>query len=535
MRGFMYQYNAFKLVSYRLAKKLCVPTLLLIALVTPVHAKRIALLIGNADYENAMPLRNPIHDVDDMEKALIKLGFEVISVRNAKKQEMLTSIRKFGNLLHGQVGLFFFAGHGLQYKNRNFLVPVDADIQEEADIEFETVDFGRILNHMESANNGLNILILDACRDNPFKNRGFTRSLEQRGLVRVDNPNGTLIAYATSPGDVAADGTERNGTFTKHLLWALKEKSHLEVEWMLKEAARKVSEETKGEQIPWRHSSLINNFCFSACMVPPKPCEDYALLLRACQRHFDALRLTIGRGGTAFACYKEVLEKDPNNAVAIEGLQNIEKRYATWIKYALARKKRSKAKLYLQRICKVNPKSFYLTRFEQLKVSCTATRAPFIGETIAIDNDTFHDRLKDGSFGPKMVRMPTFAIGRYKISFKEYDKFADATDRKKPDDHGWGRDEKPVINVSWHDAMAYAEWLSDQTGRKYSLPTDAEWDSVKIDEKDSVLEWTCSEHEGKECAGEKPVDYVIIRGGESERHLHDLATNNIGFRLVRHD
>lgn len=180
-----------------------------------VQQKRLALVIGNGEYKSS-PLKNPANDANDMATMLRNSNFEVIRKINANKGDMLIAIDKFGKKLRSaDVGLFFFAGHGMQVKGQNFLIPIGSYVSTETDIEFEGVAAGRILGKMEAAGSRVNIIILDACRDNPYK-RSF-RSAGQ-GLARMDAPKGSFVAYATSPGSIAADGTGRNGIFTKHIL-----------------------------------------------------------------------------------------------------------------------------------------------------------------------------------------------------------------------------------------------------------------------------------------------------------------------------
>ena len=171
-------------------------------------SKRIALVIGNGAYTKAPPLKNPPNDARDMAATLRTLGFDVTSGINTNQRDMKRLIREFGQKLKtGGSGLFYYAGHGVQSKGRNYLIPIDADIQSEAEVEDAGVDASLVLNYMDDAQNGLNIVILDACRNNPFS-RSFRSA--STGLAQVDAPTGTLIAYATAPGRVASDGTGQN-------------------------------------------------------------------------------------------------------------------------------------------------------------------------------------------------------------------------------------------------------------------------------------------------------------------------------------
>jgi len=226
--------------------------------------RRLALVIGNGAYRSA-PLKNSQNDARDMAAALKKLGFEVMLYQNAKQREMHEAIRDFGQKLSaGGVGLFYFAGHGVQVKGRNYLIPIGAKIRTESEVRYESVDAGRVLGQMEDAGNSLNIVILDACRDNPFA-RSF-RSFE-KGLARMDAPTGSLIAYATGPGQVAADGEGRNGTYTKNLLKHMMKPGQT-VEQMFKLVRIDVMNETGKMQIPWESTSLIGNFYFNHGQLP---------------------------------------------------------------------------------------------------------------------------------------------------------------------------------------------------------------------------------------------------------------------------
>lgn len=198
------------------ARRLPVALLLVAFLALPAAAeRRTALVIGNGAYGHS-PLANPANDARDMAAALREVGFEVIHRENATLRRMQEALDVFwSRLKQGGVGLFYFAGHGLQVQGRNYLVPVGARIEVEQDVRFEALDVGRILGRMDAADNRLNLVLLDACRDNPFA-RSFRSA--RRGLAQVDAPTGTFIAYATAPGSVAADGDARNGVFTEKLL-----------------------------------------------------------------------------------------------------------------------------------------------------------------------------------------------------------------------------------------------------------------------------------------------------------------------------
>jgi hypothetical protein len=226
-----------------------------------VQEHRVALVIGNSNYKTS-PLKNPVNDARSMAGALRDLGFDVLVGENMSRKGMLQSLRGFRDKLKpDSIGLFYYAGHGVQVKGQNFLIPIDASVQSEAEMDEESINLTYLLDRLEEAKNPINIVILDACRDNPFA-RSFRSA--SRGLAQVDAPTGTMIAYATAPGRTAADGNGSNGTYTEEMLRVLKYPG-LKVEDVLKRVRAGVVQSTNGAQTPWDASSLIGDFYF----IPP--------------------------------------------------------------------------------------------------------------------------------------------------------------------------------------------------------------------------------------------------------------------------
>jgi hypothetical protein len=220
--------------------------------------RRVALVIGNGAYQ-ASPLKNPVHDARDMAGTLKRLGFDVTLLTDAGQRDMEEAVHTFGTRLGtGVAGLFYYAGHGMQVRGDNYLIPVDADVRSESDIRYEAVNAGRVLGKMQDAGNGVNIVILDACRNNPFA-RSF-RS-DSRGLARMDAPAGSIVAFATAPGSVAADGHGDNGLYTHHLLRHI-ETQGLTINDVLMRTRIDVAKESEGQQVPWESSSLMGYFTF---------------------------------------------------------------------------------------------------------------------------------------------------------------------------------------------------------------------------------------------------------------------------------
>ena len=227
---------------------------------------KVALVIGNEAYEHA-PLTNPVNDATAIHQTLDELGFDMLPlVANADEQEMAEAIRDFRNRLEaGAVGVFYYAGHGVQVDGKNYLVPIDADLEYEFEVESEAIDLDRVMRAMDDANTQFNVLIIDACRDNPFYRRWRRRdrTFRTRGLANPSPPRGTLIAYATEPGDVAADGYgNQHSPFTQGLLKHLRTPG-LNIRIMLDRVASDVLEATNQEQFPWTEGNLIGDFSFN--------------------------------------------------------------------------------------------------------------------------------------------------------------------------------------------------------------------------------------------------------------------------------
>lgn len=405
---------------------------------------RLALVIGNSDYHQGA-LKNPVNDARDFASTLRKLGFEVILKTNASLQEMDRSIDQFGRKLEKTkgVGLFYYAGHGVQFKGKNYLIPVTADIERETELKYKTLDAQRVIDEMEYAQNGLNIVVLDACRNNPL-----TRSFRsgKRGLARFDNtPSGLMVAYSTAPGKQAADGNGRNSPYTQQLIRSV-QKDNLPLEMVFKDVIKNVKRATKGEQIPWVSSSVDGDFYFSqstmvaqlsdkksnSVSVFPKQSVNNSLSqskfellfwenvsqnpskekykayldqypqghfasiaeyelqqltqapisrpkqksisaditkrslnnIEQCQDHFTHKRLTSGKQGNAFSCYKKILSNDPENREALAGINEIEATYILWASSAIRRNKHNKAQTYLEKLKFINPENKEIPKLE---------------------------------------------------------------------------------------------------------------------------------------------------------------------------
>lgn len=228
---------------------------------------RLALVIGNSAYAQK-PLANPRNDAELMRQTLEAQGFAVTALVDADQVAMRKAILEFGRQLRDSdsVGLFYYAGHGVQVDGENYLIPTGADIRDLEDVALNGINLTELLRSMERSESRLNIAILDACRDNPFASR--TRSAS-RGLAAVEAPAGTLIAYATAPGRVSYDGTGENSPYTVALAANIPTEG-APLEDVFRRTRRKVLEVTGGKQTPWEHSSLTGEFFFKPKIAAPE-------------------------------------------------------------------------------------------------------------------------------------------------------------------------------------------------------------------------------------------------------------------------
>jgi uncharacterized caspase-like protein len=232
-----------------------------------IGGKRIALVIGNGNYQHAdsLPkLANPPHDAEDIAKALRGFGFEVIEKKDQSLEGMNDVIAEFGRkIVDSDAALFYYAGHGLQVKGQNYIIPVNANIESESQVPYQSININQVLDEMDNGKSHSNIVMLDACRNNPIG--GKFRSGASRGLAApTSQPKGTVIVYATDPGNVAADGNGRNGLFTAGLLTAFKG-NDLSLRGVLERASEEVERDSEQKQTPYINgpATLQKTFMFA--------------------------------------------------------------------------------------------------------------------------------------------------------------------------------------------------------------------------------------------------------------------------------
>lgn len=411
---------------------------------TPTE-RRVALVIGNSAYRDS-PLSNPVNDARDMAAALRGLGFEVIHGENLSQNEMKRQIRSFGEKIpNGGVGLFYYAGHGIQIKGSNYLIPVDANIVREEEVEYESVDVGLVLAQMEAARNRLNIVILDACRNNPFARR--FRS-PQKGLASIDAPSGTLIAYATAPGSVASDGAGKNGLYTQELLKQMRT-PNLSIEQVFKQVRIAVRNLTQGRQIPWEASSLVGDFYFSATEVTMSPSSPTGT---------NPNKVRVASPPSLRRFEFETVTTDSTTG-------------------AVTNRWKGEAQYFTDDITGVT-----LVMVE-IPTGTFQMGTPKVGGSSIKFVDKNDKTLAESQFSYQKpqhtVTVPKYYMGKYEVTQAQWRAVSSLPKVKKDlelDPSSFKGDNLPVDNVLWDDAVEFCERLSKATGRQYRLPSEAEWE-----------------------------------------------------------
>lgn len=233
--------------------------------------RKMALVIGNAAYKIGA-LKNPVNDAEAVANQLRSLGFDVTLKENTSLRDMIEAFREFSmSSRSAQVRLVYYAGHGVQVKGRNYLLPVDTEIRGEDEVAAKSADLNELLDRLGATKEGLNIFILDACRNNPFSGAEILgpdgrrlkfRGATPAGLAPVEAPLGSMVAFSTAPGGVALDNpAEKNSLYTKHLLASIQQPG-IPIEQVFKQVRLGVARETGRVQVPWESSSLTGDFCF---------------------------------------------------------------------------------------------------------------------------------------------------------------------------------------------------------------------------------------------------------------------------------
>jgi len=398
--------------------------LLLVCSSFTVARERVALVIGNAAYPQQDMLTNPVNDAKAVAKVLKQLHFDVSLVTDANGEQMQDAIDSFGEKLRkDKEAVFYYSGHGVQYNGDNYLIPVDAMsrilVPKHLPAFCRTLDY--VVQLMVGKGSDMNIVMVDACRNNPFKSL-FKDIGTEKGLASLSRKaDGTLISYATAPGEKALNGTGGNSPYAKRLV-ELMMKPNMSVEMMFKELRSKVVSDTEGEQVPWMAASLEGEFYFNPVQVN------------------DGQGVPSIKSGGA----------SENNTIP----------------YMLPSVISSSA---------VGVSGMVDRRFVPIRGG-EFTMGSSEGEVGHKNDEVRHQ-----------VKVSDFYMSKYELTVGEFRKFVEAkgyrTDAEKASSSNtWQRpgisqqENHPVVYVSWNDAVAYCEWLSLSSGKKYRLPTEAEWE-----------------------------------------------------------
>jgi formylglycine-generating enzyme required for sulfatase activity len=446
----------------------------LVSVLAPAGAqtsKRVALVIGNSAYQNVGPLANPVNDAEAIATLLKQAGFDVVEHRsNLTIANLRRAVSNFSDTAADtDIALVFFAGHGIEVDGTNYLIPIDATLARDFDVDDEAISLDRVLKAIEPARR-LRLVILDACRDNPFVRtmRRSTRAIG-RGLARVDPTTAdTLVAFAAKAGSTAADGQGSNSSFTAALLNHLTT-PNLDIRLALGRVRDEVMTTTRPRQEPFVYGSLGGRTItiIDGLEVPPPPQTTGS----------DEFFWQAIKGSTVSTVFEEFLKKFPGSPRAAEARKRLDELRRT-AALSPERERALKPNDSFQE-CHGCPEMVVVPAGHFMMGSPTDEQGRLYGRT----------SLEDPRHQVKITR--PFAVGRYAVTFDEWDTcVADgACNGYTPQDEGWGRGQHPVINVNWHDAKAYVDWLSRKTGKAYRLLTESEREYVTRADTTSPFWW----------------------------------------------
>ena len=477
--------------------------------VAKVDSRRVALVIGNGSYKHSdiMPrLSNPTNDADDIAEALRQFGFDVVAKKNLSKEEMESAIADFGRRsANSDAALFYYAGHGLQVKGHNYLVPVDAKMDTEAQVPYRSVDVNQLLDEMENSKSRVNIVMLDACRNNPIS--GNFRSGATRGLAApTSSPKGTVIVYATDPGNVAADGTGRNGLFTAGLLTAFKG-DDLSLFGVLTKASEEVEQATGQKQTPYINgpATVQKNFSFtpgkSQVAMAPWPHQPPARVEPLPERP-TSLDDMIADSEATKRAKTERTEKIKADVAKYRKIitSRLELKQTAWD--ALVSSYPEARSVPVGNIGKLL-KTLGMGNFAD----------PTIGmEFVVVPEGCFlmGDSKGNGSSDEKplhQVCLDAFSIGKYEVTQGQWTRVMGSN----PSEFVSCGDNCPVEQVSWNDVQQFISRLNSQSGTNYRLPTEAEW------------EYACRAGGAEEYCGSNDINAVAWCSGNSGSQTHPVG------------
>ena len=445
---------------------------------------RVALVIGNSNYGGSGRLVNPASDATDVAAALNGLGFQVSLLTEASRRQMNEALNDFHDRLSqdgSSVGFFWYAGHGIQSGGENYLLPVGAQIKREADIEDEAVSERKLLGLLDDARDRANVIVLDACRDNStmsFRREG------KRGLVAAGEvPPESIIMYSAGLGELAAEGATRNSLFAAAFLKCLGKGGDIAA--TLKAAAAETQRLTDGAQLPYLYSSLTLGLAFNP--RAPAQASRSARDMAASEKSSGVLVVSVASAGILYLDGKKIGDVTPKAVARLGGVEPGNR--CLELHYPDGQSERQIATVPGARTTSmafgyrpVQPKPSLPPNFVHVPGGPFTMGSP-PAEAGRYSNEVQH-----------RVSLTGFEMDKYDVTFEEYDAYCAATGVEKPSDNGWGRGTRPVVNVDWHDAVAFCNWRSRQEGRNpayainarrvdcdwgangYRLPTEAEWE-----------------------------------------------------------
>lgn len=430
---------------------------------TPLLAEsRVALVIGNQAYESVEPLENPQADATEIATALERLGFETTLVLDVRMADTSGVLEDFAESLpQHDVSLFYYAGHAIQRNGNNYIIPVDYDGGDVQALINQSVTLSNVLRLMQE-HTKTSILFLDACRDDPFvvssTDTGATRGLTVQNLQLTAAPQqdvawdaGAMIVFATAPGRVASDGTGKHSPFTKALLTSMVEPG-LNLVSAISDVRANVLRDTNGRQVPWERNSLTEPFYF---------------VKGSGSISVDSLEVAGLPAGGRLCFWVNGWQCDKSQLLSLGRDYRVQAEapgFLPWSGSVALTNLNQSIKLDMQALDLASETKQWLGNLKRIE-----------GGTFVIGAEE-NEQHREVDEAWTEVTVATFLIDSFETTFEQYDLFAEISGREKPDDEGWGRGERPVINVSWDDALAYTEWLSDTTGKRIRLPTEAEWE-----------------------------------------------------------
>ncbi len=494
--------------------------LFVVSLLLPLaaSAQRVALVVGNAAYTDR-PLRNPVNDAQLMQTTLRELGFEVQVATDVDRRGLLGALRDFEARARGaEVALFYFAGHGAQVGGANYLIPLNAPIRSETDVPDEAVDASSVLRRIEEGRARVGLVILDACRDNPYP--GANRSTA-RGLARMSVPTGTIVAYATAPGSTAEDGSGDNGTYTAALARYLATPG-LDIKEVFDRTAQEVERVTNGKQRPREEVGLRGRFVLregaAAAVAIGDPQSLSSTLPQADDPERDVWELAKRRDNAT--SYDAYLRAYPQGRFATAARAALDGLRPGSSGMAVAAAPSASAANSITAAIAVPPAREGLRAGDVFKdcAECPEMVAIPAGRFLMGSPPSEEGRSSDE--GPqRWVDVPRFAMGKFEVTQRQWEAVMGSNPSRLK---SCGSD-CPVENVSWNDAQEFIRRLSQRTGQNYRLPSEAEWEYAARAGTTTAYFWGDAFDAGRASNGSQTVR--VGSYGANAFGLHDMHGN----------